>query len=176
MTAFSNEFKERKRADKPIYRSPRSVQQTIEILNVYENGIFEVLRNRYSKTYRFTDINYTITSEPEQEVIFLNYCRYLNSMDVPYKISIFNLNRDMNRTRQDLYIITDDRAVSDIAAANNENIQNGIQQGRQSVTQERYLTITIERKNIEEAKAEFATIEANIHKSFGELGSDIRAL
>ena len=37
-------------------------------------------------------------------------------------------------------------------------------EGRQGIEQERYLTITIERKNFEEAKAQFATLEATIHK------------
>ena len=36
-----------------------------------------------------------------------------------------------------------------------------------------YLTITIERKNFEEAKAQFATLEATIHKAFIELGAEI---
>ena len=44
------------------------------------------------------------------------------------------------------------------------------------IEQERYLTLTIERKNFEEAKAQFATLEATIHKAFGELGTDIVAL
>ena len=34
----------------------------------------------------------------------------------------------------------------------------------EGIEQERYLTITIERKNFEEAKAQFATLEATIHK------------
>lgn len=176
MGRFSTEFNERKKADKPLYKMPRSVQQTIEILNVYENGIFEVAKNRYSKTYRFTDINYTITSEAEQETIFLSYCKYLNSMDVPYKISVLNLNRDMNQIRTDVFIDESDISQQEFIRANNENVKRGIDQGKQKIAQERFLTITIERKNIEEAKAEFATIEANIHKAFGELGSDIKAL
>ena len=49
-------------------------------------------------------------------------------------------------------------------------------EGRQGIEQERYLTITIERKNFEEAKAQFATIEASVHKAFGELGAEIAPL
>ncbi|MDE5700800.1 MAG: DUF87 domain-containing protein, partial [Lachnospiraceae bacterium] len=48
-----------------------------------------------------------------------------------------------------------------------------IREGRQGIQQERYLTITIERKNFEEAKAQFATIEASVHKAFNELGAGI---
>ena len=46
----------------------------------------------------------------------------------------------------------------------NDIIEEKIIEGRQGIEQERYLTITIERKNFEEAKAHFATLEATIHK------------
>lgn len=46
----------------------------------------------------------------------------------------------------------------------NDIIEEKIIEGRQGIEQERYLTITIERKNFEEAKAQFATLEATIHK------------
>ena len=55
----------------------------------------------------------------------------------------------------------------------NDIIEEKIREGRQGIEQERYLTITIERKNFEEAKAQFATIEATVHKAFSELGTDI---
>ena len=55
----------------------------------------------------------------------------------------------------------------------NDIIEEKIIEGRQGIEQERYLTITIERKNFEEAKAQFATIEATIHKAFIELGAEI---
>ena len=47
---------------------------------------------------------------------------------------------------------------------NYRRIYNEIIEGRQGIEQERYLSITIERKNFEEAKAQFATLEAIIHK------------
>lgn len=59
MGLFSDGFKELKKASEPLYKSPKSIQETIEIMAVAENGIFEVSRNRYSKCYRFQDINYT---------------------------------------------------------------------------------------------------------------------
>ena len=42
--------------------------------------------------------------------------------------------------------------------------------------QEKYLTISVERKTFEEAKAQFATIEVNVRKAFNELGTDIQPL
>ena len=55
MGLFADGFKELKKASEPLYKTPKSIQQTIEIMKVAENGIFEVARNRFSKCYRFQD-------------------------------------------------------------------------------------------------------------------------
>ena len=38
-----------KKASEPLYKTPKSIQETIEIMAVAENGIFEVSKNKYSK-------------------------------------------------------------------------------------------------------------------------------
>ena len=93
MGLFTDGFKELKKAGEPLYKSPKSIQQTIEIMAVAENGIFEVARNRYSKCYLFQDINYTTTNEDEQIDIFERYCKFLNSLDCNYKITVNNKNK-----------------------------------------------------------------------------------
>lgn len=84
MGLFTDEFKELKKANEPLYKTPKSIQETIEIMAVAENGIFEVARNQYSKCYRFEDINYSTTKEDEQMGIFEQYCKFLNSLDFNY--------------------------------------------------------------------------------------------
>jgi len=99
MVLFTDEFKELKKASEPLYKSPKSIQETIEIMAVAENGIFEVAKNRYSKCYRFQDINYTTTNEDEQIDIFERYCKFLNSLDCNFKITINNKNKNMKVLR-----------------------------------------------------------------------------
>ena len=43
-----------KRRKKERVKIPRSVQQAIPVKAVYEDGTFEVGRNKYSKTFRFS--------------------------------------------------------------------------------------------------------------------------
>ena len=43
--------------DKERFVIPKSVQQAIPIKAVWENGIFKVGRNKFSRSYRFTDVN-----------------------------------------------------------------------------------------------------------------------
>ncbi len=173
MGLFADGFKELKKASEPLYKAPKSIQQTIEIMKVAENGIFEVARNRFSKCYRFQDINYTTTNETEQIDIFERYCRFLNSLDVNFKITINNKNKDMEQVRDYVFLQKKNDGYNGFRKIYNDIMEQKIHEGRQGIEQERYLTITIERKNFEEAKAQFATIEASVHKAFGELGAEI---
>lgn len=173
MGLFADGFKELKKASEPLYKAPKSIQQTIEIMKVAENGIFEVARNRFSKCYRFQDINYTTTNETEQIDIFERYCKFLNSLDVNFKITINNKNKDMEQVRDYVFLQKQNDGYDGFRRIYNDIMEQKIHEGRQGIEQERYLTITIERKNFEEAKAQFATIEASVHKAFGELGAEI---
>lgn len=173
MGLFTDGFKELKKADEPLYKTPKSIQEAIEIMKVAANGIFEVARNRFSKCYRFQDINYTTTNEGEQIDIFERYCKFLNSLDVCFKITINNKNKDMEDLRRHVFLQPEQDGFNRYRKIYNNIMESKIHEGRQGIDQERFLTITIERKNYEEAKAQFATIEASVHKAFNELGADI---
>lgn len=56
--------------DKERVKIPRSVQKTIPIKAIYEDGIFEACKNKYSKTFNFTDINYEVAGKEEKENMF----------------------------------------------------------------------------------------------------------
>ena len=68
------------RQDREPYRIPRRVQDVIPIQCVWPDGIFKV-GIKFSKTYRFTDINYKVASREDKETMFLAYSELLNSLD-----------------------------------------------------------------------------------------------
>ena len=67
--------------DKEKFIIPKSVQDTIPIKALWEDGIFLVGKNKYSKCYKFTDINYSVASRDDKEAMFLEYSELLNSFD-----------------------------------------------------------------------------------------------
>ena len=54
------------RMDKERFKVPKSVQQAIPIQRIWPDGIFQQ-GTKFSKTYRFTDINYYIASKDNQQ-------------------------------------------------------------------------------------------------------------
>ena len=70
-------------------RSKTSIQ-TLPYVRMAEANILELPNGRYSKTYIFTDINYTAAREDEQLAIFSEYSKFLNSLaaDIIVQVNI----------------------------------------------------------------------------------------
>lgn len=83
--------------DKERFVVPRDVQDVIPIKAIYDDGIFQVGRDKFSKTYKFSDINYAVASREDKEAMFLEYSELLNSLDSGATTKITINNRRLNR-------------------------------------------------------------------------------
>lgn len=73
------------------------VPDCIPIYAIYDDGVFRVGREKYSKTFKFTDINYAVASREDKEAMFLEYSELLNSLDSGATIKPTINNRRLNR-------------------------------------------------------------------------------
>ena len=89
---LSNLFKQ----DKEKFVVPKGVQDCIPIYAIYDDGIFRVGRDKYSKTFKFTDINYAVASREDKEAMFLEYSELLNSLDSGATTKLTINNRRLN--------------------------------------------------------------------------------
>ena len=175
MSIFSDRFEQLKKADKPV-KAPRYLQQVMGFSRISEDGIFEVGKGRYSKTYRFLDINYVTAGSEEQIQILQQYCKVVNAIDVNFKITINNRNKNMQEFRENVLFKHRNDGFDWLRDAYNHITEKRIVEGRQGIEQERYLTACVERKGYEQAKAFFSTFEATLKQNFAELGSAIEPL
>ena len=151
---------------------PTTVEQAIPIRDVCEDGIFLVGRNLWSKTYRFTDVNYATASKEDKEGMFFAYSEILNTFDAGAMTKITVNNRRLNQTKfreNNMLELQGDsldkyRNEYNRILAGNANLSNGI-------TQDKYLTVTVEKKTEEEARAYFNRISAEFAALFAKLGS-----
>ena len=93
MKTIKNLFKQ----DKEKFTTPHGVQDCIPIRTIYKDGVFEVSKNKFSKCFRFTDINYAVASREDKESLFLEYSELLNSFDTGATTKITILNRRLNK-------------------------------------------------------------------------------
>ena len=75
------------------FKIPKSVKDTIPVNRIYKDGIFLLSKDKYSKTFKFTDINYAVAGKQDKEAMFLNYSEILNSFDTGANTKITVLNR-----------------------------------------------------------------------------------
>lgn len=174
--AERKQFAQIKKASEPLYESPKSVQETIEVKRVSESGIFEVADGRFSKSYAVSDINYVTRNADEEVEILGMLCKIFDSLDVPFKFTINNKYRDLDEFEQKILYSMSDDGLNHWREEFNELIRKKIVDGRNGIVQERYFTVTVERSNFEEAKAEFATLETTLSQEFAALGSKLRTM
>lgn len=58
--------------DREKFKVPRSVQQAIPIQRIWPDGVFQ-FGTKFSKSFRFSDINYAIASKEDKTEMFLDY-------------------------------------------------------------------------------------------------------
>ena len=83
--------------DKEKFVVHRSSQDIIPIKALWEDGIFLIGNNKYSKSYKFIDINYAVASREDKESMFLDYSELLNSLDSGATAKITINNRRINQ-------------------------------------------------------------------------------
>ena len=168
MKSIKNLFKQ----DKEVFIPPKSVQDVIPIKTIYKDGIFLVGKNKYSKSYKFSDINYAVASRPDKEAMFLQYSELLNSLDPGSTSKITILNRRFNKVDYDnnVKIPLANDGLDGLREEYNEILMDKAL-GTNSIIQEKYITISINKKNIEEARTYFTRTSADLISHFNGLGS-----
>ena len=158
--------------DKEKLFIPRSVQDVIPVNVVYDDGIFQMGKDKFSKTFKFSDINYAVASREDKEAMFLEYSELLNSFDSGATTKITINNRRLNRLdfeKTILLPLSGDYLDEYRREYNRMLLEKAT--GANSIVQDKYITISVCRKNIEEARNYFARVSADLMAHFSRLGS-----
>lgn len=158
--------------DKEKYIIPKGVQDVIPIKRIWKDGIFLLGKNRYSKSFKFTDINYIVANEEDKEAMFLDYMQILNSFECEMlvKISIVNSNMNEQNIENNIKIEYQKDKLDRLRREYNKLIDEGTKTSN-GIVQEKYVTITIKKKNLEEARTTFRRIAIELNKHFKKLNS-----
>ena len=149
--------------DREGFDLPKSVQDAIPIRRLWPDGIFQ-FGSKFSKTIRFTDINYAITSKEDKTSMFLGYSELLNALDTGSTTKITINNKRLNRQNfeQEILIPRQDDYLDGYRAEYNSMLMDKVTDSSNSVVQERYVTLSVHRKNVEEARAFFDRVTADV--------------
>jgi hypothetical protein len=158
--------------DKEEFVVPKGVQDVIPVNRIWEDGIFLVGKNKYSKCYRFSDINYAVASRNDKEGMFLEYSELLNSFDTGATTKLTIVNRRLNKIDFEKNILLP-LANDNLDIYRNEYNKMLLDKatGANGMIQEKFITISVNKKSIDEARNYFARIGADLISHFAGLGS-----
>ena len=158
--------------DKEKFVIPKGVQDIIPIQRIWEDGIFLVGRNKYSKTFGFTDINYIVASEEDKEEMFLDYMQMLNSFESEtfIKFTILNSKIDNIEIENNIKIENAHDRLDRFRKEYNKLIEDSAKASN-GIKQEKYITVTVTKKSLEEARTTIRRIAIELNKHFKKLNS-----
>lgn len=156
---------------------PKGVQDTIPIKRIWEDGIFLTGRNKYSKTFIFTDINYIVASEEDKEEMFLDYMQMLNSFESEtfIKFTILNSKIDNIEIENNIKIENEQDRLDRFRKEYNKIIEDSAKSSN-GIKQEKYITVTVTKKSLEEARTTIRRIAVELNKHFKKLNSSCTEL
>jgi type IV secretory pathway VirB4 component len=155
-----------------------TAQNTIKYKRIYDDGIMEVDKGVYSKSIKFTDINYQIAKKDDQETIFEKYCDFLNGFDVNVdaQITINNKNINVKDFESDVMILYKNDDNDRYRNEYNGILKSQIEKGRNNIVKEKYVTLTIRANNYKDAQNTFIRLDNELEQNLKSIGSSTHKL
>ena len=169
---------EKKKRDKQARKVPRSAQQTIPYVEMCKDGICKVNSRLYTKTIRFSDINYQLAQNDDKTAIFENWCDFLNYFDssIFVQLSFINQRASLNEFKKAINIPQQEDDFNDIRTEYSDMLQNQLVKGNNGLIKRKYITFGIEADSIKSAKPKLDRIEIDILNNFKTLGVETEPL
>ena len=171
-------LKTERRISKETIRTkiPKRVQEIIPIDKIYDDGIF-LSDKKYTKTFIFTDVNYCVTSKENRENLFRKYSEMLNTFDpfIEYQFSIYNRKIDKDEFENNVLLKLMGDELDEYRIVQNDMLRQKAKLGN-NIIQEKYITISVIKKDIEEARLVFSRIYTEIGVHMKALGSFLTEL
>lgn len=156
---------------------PRRVQDIIPVKVIYDDGLFHCDSSKYSRSWSFTDINYAIIGEENETSALLKYAELLNSFDSRCTVKLTVSRHKRNHTefeRTALLAMQEDGQDGYRKEANAVLLRDAA--GKSATVTERYLTVSLNCRNVEEAREYFDRVGSGLKARFRALGSSLTAM
>ena len=166
---------ERRKPQKPVPKKDEkkiSAQKTIAYKEMARDGICRVKDKCYSKTIRFSDINYQLAQNEDKNAIFENWCDFLNYFDssIHFQLSFINHKSSMKEFEDVIRIHPANDDFDEIRMEYAQMLRHQLAKGNNGLVKSKYITFSIEADNIREAKPKLERIESDILNNFKILG------
>lgn len=161
---------------KKVQHIPKTVQESIPYTNVFRNGTIETSPGCYTRAYSLEDINFKIAPDAEQVRIFRAYGNFLNSFSptVQFQIVIQNHSADRRASLENVRFRMQKDGLNKYRQEMNGILVDKMLSGRNNLRQDKYLVVSVENEDLEQAMNELNNIEREIIRSIHRISRDVK--
>lgn len=164
------------RQDRERFVVPKGVQDVIPVSRIWSDGIFKS-GSAYTKTFRFSDINYAMLSKEDTQTLFLKYCDLINSFECgsTYKLTIALSRYNQKALRESILMPMCGDDMDRFRRESNTRFMNEAMDAG-NFQHLRYLTVSVRKNSIRDARAYFNRVGSELSAYLARLGSRCEAL
>lgn len=151
-----------------------STQNALFFTSLKENGLMQITKDRWSRSYRLGDIAYTSANEGDKIKVLDTYADALNSLDAGnhYQLLIINQRLEQSALSQVLYEVTGD-AYDVYREEYNDIIRDRFTSDTKNFKVEKIITVTTQSDDEAQADTQLHEMAQGLQDQFAEAEIDL---
>lgn len=151
---------------------PRDAVQTIPYREMYPDGLLRVNDKLYTKTLRFSDINYELAQPEDKEQTFDGLCDFYNVLDSSMwaQMSFINLRANLIDYQKSVTVPETGDAYDDVRRELAGILRTQLSKGNNGLIKRKYFTFGIEADNEQTARPRVERMEADLRNHLKNMG------
>ena len=151
---------------------PKSTQDTIPYIADYEEGLFEVQPNKYSKMFKINDVNYSTAKEEQQVLFFVKLGEFYNYFSEDTHVQVVIDNRFISGEEQEKKIFYPLRgdSLDGHRVEYNKILKQQIIAGKNDMATVKFVLVTIDADTAIEAILRFHKIQGEVIDGLKKIG------
>ena len=151
---------------------PRDAVQTIPYREMYPDGLLRVNDKLYTKTLRFSDINYELAQPEDKEQTFDGLCDFYNVLDSSMwaQMSFINLRANLIDYQKSVTVPETGDAYDDVRRELAGILRTQLAKGNNGLIKRKYFTFGIEADNEQTARPRVERMEADLRNQLKNMG------
>lgn len=151
---------------------PREAVQTIPYREMYPDGLLRVNDKLYTKTLRFSDINYELAQPEDKEQTFDGLCDFYNVLDSSMwaQMSFINLRANLIDYQKSVTVPETGDAYDDVRRELAGILRTQLAKGNNGLIKRKYFTFGIEADSEQTARPRVERMEADLRNHLKNMG------